>query len=154
MRTKSPENERSMERKVHGTKVPWNFRSPGTKVPGNEKSRERKFPIGTIRSWERKVLGTKSPDTGIPLSALTACASLYGGCGLCMVSRQQRQLSGHQWALAFTQLHVSVVWRHLCRKIRYLLFTIKYIFKTIFMATLHSRCGCYIFVLFLLFFLA
>ena len=30
----------------------------------NEKSRERKFPIGTIRSWERKVLGTKSPGTG------------------------------------------------------------------------------------------
>ena len=35
----------------------------GTKVPGNEKSRERKFLIGTIRSWERKVLGTKSPGT-------------------------------------------------------------------------------------------
>jgi len=63
-----------LERKVQGTKVPRNFRLPGTKVPekerargtkvpGNEKSQERKFPIGTIRSWERKVLGTKSPGT-------------------------------------------------------------------------------------------
>jgi len=64
--TKVPGNEKSWNksssgRKVQGTKVP--FRSQGTKVPGNEKSRERKFPIGTIRSWERKVLGTKSPGT-------------------------------------------------------------------------------------------
>ena len=35
----------------------------GTNVPGNEKSRERKFPVVTIRSLERKVLGTKSPGT-------------------------------------------------------------------------------------------
>jgi len=68
------------ERKVQGTKGPRNFGSPGTKVPenerawerkfqgtfvpGNEKSREQKFSIGTIRSSERKVLGTKSPGTG------------------------------------------------------------------------------------------
>jgi len=32
-----------------------------TFVPGNFKSsRERKFPIGTFRSWEQKVLGTSS----------------------------------------------------------------------------------------------
>ena len=47
-----PGNESSSERTVQGTKV-----------PGNEKYREQKFPIGTIRSWERKVLGTKSPGT-------------------------------------------------------------------------------------------
>jgi len=77
--TKSPGNESSSERKVQGTKVPRNFRSRGTKVPKNERARERKFqgssrerkvsalerkfPIGTIRSWERKVSGTKSPGT-------------------------------------------------------------------------------------------
>ena len=56
---------------VGGTKVPGNDRSPGNessrelsaKVHWNEKSRERKFPVGTIRSWEQKVLGTKSPGT-------------------------------------------------------------------------------------------
>ena len=67
MGTKSPGNESSSERKVQGTgtKVPENERARelGTKVPGNEKSRERKFSIGIIRSWERKVLGTKSPGT-------------------------------------------------------------------------------------------
>ena len=57
--TKVPRNERSRERKFQGTFVPGNE----TFVPGNEKSRERKFPIGTISSWERKVLGTKSPGT-------------------------------------------------------------------------------------------
>jgi len=51
--TKSPGNESSSERKVQGTKVPRK----------NEKSREWKFLIGTICSWERKVLGTKSPGT-------------------------------------------------------------------------------------------
>ena len=59
----SGRNESSWERKFEGTKVPRNFRSAGTKVLENEKSRERKFPIGTIRSWEPKVLGTKSPVT-------------------------------------------------------------------------------------------
>jgi len=80
------ENFRSPGTKVPGTFVPGTFRSrelsfsgnesflelsfPGpfvprelSKVPGNEKSPERKFPIGTIRSWERKVLSTKSPGT-------------------------------------------------------------------------------------------
>ena len=65
--TKGPGNESSQESsrepKGPGTKVLGNFRSQRTKVPGNEKSPERKFPIGTIRSWERKVLGTKSPST-------------------------------------------------------------------------------------------
>jgi len=42
MRTKSPENESSSERKVHGTKVPWNFRS-------------KLFVLGSERSWARKV---------------------------------------------------------------------------------------------------
>jgi len=56
-------NESSREGKGPGTKVPGNFRSQGKKVPVNEKSPERKFPIGTIRSWERKVLDTKSPGT-------------------------------------------------------------------------------------------
>jgi len=86
---KSPVNESSAERKFQGTKVPGNFRFvlgnfrfvpgnewsekrsslqllfPGTKVPGNEKSQERKrkLPIGTICSWKRKVLGTKSSGT-------------------------------------------------------------------------------------------
>jgi len=55
------------ERKGPGTKVPGNFRSQGTNVHGNEKSEERKFPIETIRSWEQKVLGTKSPGTPIPM---------------------------------------------------------------------------------------
>ena len=58
-----PGNKSSRERKGPGTKVPVNVRCQGRKVPGNEKSPERKFPIGTIRSWERKVLGTKSPGT-------------------------------------------------------------------------------------------
>jgi len=57
-----PGNKSSRERKGPGTKVPGNFRSQG-KDPWNEKSPERKFPIGTIRSCERKVLGTKSPGT-------------------------------------------------------------------------------------------
>jgi len=56
------------EQKFPGTKGPGNKSSRErmvreTKVLRNEWSRERKFPIGTIRSWERKVLGTKSPAT-------------------------------------------------------------------------------------------
>jgi len=59
---KSLGNESSSERKVQERKF------PGTKGPGNESSRERKVsgtkvPLGTIRFWERKVLGTKSPGT-------------------------------------------------------------------------------------------
>jgi len=42
--TKGPGKEKSWERKVQGTKVP-------------RKSRERNFSIGTILSWEWKVLG-------------------------------------------------------------------------------------------------
>ena len=56
-RTKVPENEKASERKFQGTFVPGERKFLG------EKSQERKFPIGTIRSWERKVLGTKSPGT-------------------------------------------------------------------------------------------
>jgi len=57
-----------MEQKFPGTSVPRERKFPRTKGPGNESSRERKVsrtkvPIGTIRSWEWKVLGTKSPGT-------------------------------------------------------------------------------------------
>ena len=78
-RTKGPYGELSFPRnessRFHRNESSRNFRSQGTKVPGNEKSRERKFPLGTIRSWERKVLGTKCPGTvGHVLSAV--CISL------------------------------------------------------------------------------
>jgi len=68
--TKVPENEKSWERKFLGTKGPWSESSLELSFPGNEKSRERKFPIGTIRFWERKVLGTKSPGTSPPIFLL------------------------------------------------------------------------------------
>jgi len=55
--TKIPRNE-SSEQKVHAL-------SRGTKVPGNAWSREQTFSIGTIRSWEWKVWGTKSPGTPV-----------------------------------------------------------------------------------------
>jgi len=62
MGTKVPGYERSQERKFPGTFVlqerERKFR--GTKVPGTFVPGERKFSIGIFRSWERKVLGTKS----------------------------------------------------------------------------------------------
>jgi len=86
--TKVPGKEKSWERKFLGTKGPGNESSQelSFSVPENESARERKFqrlsfpgnesarerrvwgtkvPHGTIRSWERKVLGTKSTGTDI-----------------------------------------------------------------------------------------
>ena len=76
--TKFPRNERSRGQKFPGTFVLRERKGPRTKGPRNksssklsfswnECSRERKFPIETIHSWERKVLGTKSPGTPIPM---------------------------------------------------------------------------------------
>ena len=54
--TKGPRHESTQEeRKGLRTKIPGNFRFFLTFVPG-----EQKFSIGTFRSWEQKVLGTKS----------------------------------------------------------------------------------------------
>jgi len=60
-------NESSRERKgpgtkvlsFHGTFIPGEQKFPGTKGPGTFVPPEWKFSIGTFRSWERKVLGTK-----------------------------------------------------------------------------------------------
>jgi len=60
MGTKVPGYETSQERKFPGTFVLRERKGPGTKVPGIFVPGERKFSIGTFRSWERKVLGTKS----------------------------------------------------------------------------------------------
>jgi len=70
-------SESSWERKFHGAKVPWNFRSrerkfQGTKVPGSESSMELSLPgtkvpgsesstLWNFRSRERKFLGAKVP---------------------------------------------------------------------------------------------
>jgi len=57
--TKVPGNESSSERKVQGTKVSRNFRSPGTKVPENERARERKFQGTKVPHRDYSFLGTK-----------------------------------------------------------------------------------------------
>jgi len=57
--TKSPGNESSSERKVQGTKVPRNFRSPGTKVTENERARERKVSGTKVPHRDYSFLGTK-----------------------------------------------------------------------------------------------
>jgi len=101
---------------VGGTKVPGERKVLGTKVPRNERSRERKFPIGTIRSWERKVLGTKSPGTvgcdaphdPPPMIPTTR----QQGCGLGLnvsVSRRSRDVVSKRIGL------VSVSWK--CGKV-------------------------------------
>ena len=55
--TKRPENETSKEQKVQGTKRPRNETSKEQNVQGTNR------PKTVFRSWERNVLGTKSPVT-------------------------------------------------------------------------------------------
>jgi len=57
MGTKVPRNEKSQEQKFRRT---FNERSWNRKFRGMQKAREQNFFIGTFRSYERKVLGTKS----------------------------------------------------------------------------------------------
>ena len=76
-----PENESSRERKVPRTKVPGNF------VPG-----ERKFSIGTFRSWERKGLGYEK-------SVIRSCNSVG------MRPRTDR----HTDTQTHTQTHVTTI---------------------------------------------
>jgi len=54
-----------LETDVPGNQNPGNESSQvqkvlGTKVPKNKRSQEWMFPTGSIHSWERRVLGTKS----------------------------------------------------------------------------------------------
>jgi len=60
MGTKVPGYQRSQERKFPGTFVLWEGKFPRTKGPGNES-----FPENES-SRERKVPGTKVPETFVP----------------------------------------------------------------------------------------
>ena len=78
--TKSPGNESSSEQKVQGTKVPRNFRSPGTNVPENEKSQ---YPC-TLRTRPSCILHRSTIDrtvvymTVVYLTDTTVVPAYYG----------------------------------------------------------------------------